>query len=247
MCSLQAVTNNTNTQPTRCAFINKASNQPNAQNMIRACSDSYFFCSLVEYGNFWNFSNTCQLLFRLKKYLIYRLNKHYSGIYYVNKNMILEKIKIFNPQKQLSLDLSYALTNIKADALGKVHTLNLKGCSITDVDLDALIDVYNLNLTKCHKITNVSALKKVNTLNLSYCTNITDFSPLRNVHTLNLSGCYQYINVSALANVYNLNLSNTKVTDVSALGRVHTLDLRYCYGIIDFSALNNIHTLFLPR
>jgi len=236
----------TNTNPTRCAFINKASKQPNALNMIRTCSDSYFFCSLVEYGNFLNFSITCQLLFKLKKYISYRLNKKYSAIYYYSKqtkNMILKNI--FNPQKQLSLDLR--LVSINADKLGKVHTLNLEGCSITDVDVSALSDVYNLNLKRCYKITDVSALEKVHTLNLSFCTNVTDFSPLRNVHTLILSDCHQITDFSIFGNIYSLNLSNTKIIDVSALGKVHTLDLRYCYGIMDFTALDNIHTLFLPR
>jgi hypothetical protein len=235
-----------NTQTTRSAFINKASPQSNAPNLNNACSDIYLFMKLVEYTGYWNFSITCQLLFKSKKYVNYNLNRKYSQMYYYGKqtrNMILEKI--FNPQKQLCLDLSSMITNISPDALGQVHTLNLEGCLITDVR--PLKKVHTLNLSKCYYLSDVSPLIKVHTLNLSYCNQITDFSSLRNIHTLNLTGCYQITDFSVFENVHNLNLSKTEIMDmdVSVLRKVHTLDLSYCYNITNVGALTNIYSLNL--
>ena len=237
-------THDCNTQTTRSAFINKASPQSNAQNLINACSDIYLFMKLVEYTGYWNFSITCQLLFKSKKYVNYNLNKKYSQMYYFGKqtkNMILEKI--FNPQKQLCLDLSSMITDINPDALGQVHTLNLEYSMVQDVR--PLKKVHTLNLSKCYYLLDVSPLKKVHTLNLSYCDQITDFSPLRNIHTLILTGCHQITDFSVFENVHNLNLSKTEIMDVSALRKVHTLDLSYCYNITNVEALANVYSLNL--
>ena len=239
----KTMTNNINTQTTRSAFSSEANPQPT--HMTKVFKNSYLFRDLNEYINLWNLSITCKIFSESKKYLRYKLNRRYSGMYYFDrqtKNMILEKV--FNPQKQLSLDLSRVLIDINADALGEVHTLNLEGCLITDVR--PLINVHTLNLSNCYRITDISPLKKVHTLYLSYCDKITEFSPLRNVHTLNLTGCIQITDVSIFKNVYNLNLSYTKIIDVRALGKVHTLDLSYCYYIKNVDALGNVKILLLP-
>ena len=70
------------------------------------------------------------------------------------RNIVLNKI--FNPNKQLHLNLSCCDNIVDVSALGNVHTLDLTGC-------------YN--------ITDVRALRNVHTLNLTYC-DITDASTL---------------------------------------------------------------------
>ena len=86
---------------------------------------------------------------------------YYDDILY--RNIVLNKI--FNPNKQLHLDLS--------------------DCdNITDASL--LRNVYDLNLSYCKNIINVRALGNYHTLNLSYCDKITDVNMLGNLHTLRL-------------------------------------------------------------
>jgi len=102
------------------------------------------FRDLNEYINLWNLSITCKLFSDSKKYLRYKLNRIYSLKYYKDKyfrTKILEKI--FNPQKQLYIDLS--------------------NCnSITNVSV--LGNAYSLNLSECKKITDVSPLRNVKKL-----------------------------------------------------------------------------------
>ena len=142
--------------------------------------------TINEYTDLRNFCDTCISYSILKKYINYKLNKTSSLLYYDDvlfRNIVLNKI--FNPIKQLNL--------------------NLSGCkNITDVS--ALGHVYDLNLNGCNKITDVSALGHVHTLKLRWCNKITDVSALGNVHTLDLSGCYKITDVSALRNVHTLIL-----------------------------------------
>jgi Leucine-rich repeat (LRR) protein len=103
---------------------------------------------------------------------------YYDDVLFRNK--VLHKI--FNPTKQLYLNLS-------------------ENNKITDVSL--LGNVHTLKLSFCEKITDVSALGNVHTLELMYCKNINDFSALINVHTLNLCGCeITDVSVSVLGNVH---------------------------------------------
>jgi hypothetical protein len=139
----------------------------------------------------------------LKKYINYKLNKKYSLIYYEDiafRNIIISKI--FNPCKQLHLDLSLC-------------------DNITDVS--TLENVHTLDLSSCDYITDISALGNVHTLILSGCCNITDVSALGNVNTLELRSCNKITDVSALGNVHNLDLSYCNITDVSMLGNVHLI------------------------
>ena len=133
--------------------------------------------TINEYTDLRSLCDTCLLFTTLKKYINYKLNKKYSLMYYDNvlfKNIILSKI--FNPYKQLHLNLSYCN-------------------NITDVS--TLCNVHTLNLSDCNNITDVSTLGNVHTLNLSFCDKITDVSTLGNVHTLNLSNCNKITDVSA--------------------------------------------------
>ena len=67
------------------------------------------FKIINEYTDLRSLCNTCSLLsITLKKYINYKLNREYSLMYYDNvlfRNKVLSKI--FNPLKQLHLDLSY--------------------------------------------------------------------------------------------------------------------------------------------
>ena len=66
------------------------------------------FKYIDKYTDLRNFCDTCRSFATLKKYINYKLNKEYSLMYYDNvlfRNKVLSKI--FNPLKQLNLDLSY--------------------------------------------------------------------------------------------------------------------------------------------
>ena len=142
------------------------------------------FITIDEYTDLRSFCDTCISFAILKKYINYKLNKEYSLMYYDDilfRNIVLSKI--FNPNKQLHLNLSGCDNITDVSSLGNVHTLDLSFCeNITDVS--ALGKVHTLYLSYCNKITDVSALGNVYTLDLSYCDNITDVSALANVHTL---------------------------------------------------------------
>ena len=105
---------------------------------------------------------TCLLFATLKKYINYKLNKQYSLMYHddiLYRTIVLNKI--FNPLKQLKLNLS---------------------CFNNITDVSVLCYIHTLNLSSCVNIFDVSALENTHTLNLSGCYNITDVSMLGNVH-----------------------------------------------------------------
>ena len=126
------------------------------------------FRIINEYTDLRSLCDTCLLFATLKKYINYKLNIDYSLMYYDDiafRNIVLNKI--FNPYKQLYI--------------------NLNGCdNITDVSI--LDNVYTLNLSWCKNIRDVSVLKNVHTLNLSFCNKIK-FCALSNIHTLLLRWC----------------------------------------------------------
>ena len=203
------------------------------------------FRVIDEYTDLRSLCDTCTLLLQFKKYITYKLNRDYSLMYY-NDILFRQRVlnKIFNPYKQLHLDLSDCnITDVSA--LNNVHTLNLRNCyKITDVS--ALGNVHTLDLFRCYKITDVSALGNVYDLDLTYCGDITDVSALGKVNTLDLSNCKQITDVSALGNVHILDLREcNQLTDVSA-SNVHTLDLRECNQLTDVTALRNVNKLILP-
>jgi hypothetical protein len=75
--------------------------------MTKIFLDSYIFRDINEYTDLRNLCDTCSSLSKLKKYINYKLNKQYSLMYYDDvlfRNIVLSKI--FNPYKQLHLDLS---------------------------------------------------------------------------------------------------------------------------------------------
>ena len=133
--------------------------------------------------------DTCSFLLTFKQYITYKLNSEHSFMYF-NDILFRQRVlnKIFNPTKQLHLNLRYLRTDnlstiIDVSALGNVHKLDL---SMSDVaDVSALGNIHTLNLMRCNKIT-VSALGNVYTLDLIYCDKITDVSALKNVHNLYL-------------------------------------------------------------
>ena len=176
--------------------------------MICTIMNRDFFRIINKYTDLRSLCDTCVLLSTFKKYINYKLNNVHSLMYYDDvlfRNKVLSKI--FNPNKQLHLNLNWCTNITDVSALSDVHTLNLRGCK---------------------NITDVSALSGVHTLDLSICSNITDVSALSGVHTLNLSDCKNITDVSALSGVHTLNLSYTNITDVSALSGVHTLYLSDC-------------------
>ena len=245
-------TSNSNTTPTRrTASLEAKTQQQLSQCILTVLSSYHIFKCISDYTNVFEYCNTCQLLFKYKKYVNYKLNKFYSLMYYDDETFrarILNKID--NPRKQLYINLENHYFISDVSVLGNVCNLDLHGCK---------------------KITNVSPLSRIRTLNLSYCINIINISPLINVHNLNLSFCKNIINYSILGKgtIHTLNLSYTNVldedikslgtlntlilsgcsniTDVSPLINVRILDLSFCKNIIDFTVLRNgsIHTLDL--
>ena len=76
--------------------------------MINIFTNPDLFRYINEYTELKTLCDTCILFATLKKYINYKLNSHYSLMYYddiLYKNMVLHKI--FNPYKQLYLDFSY--------------------------------------------------------------------------------------------------------------------------------------------
>jgi hypothetical protein len=253
MCSLQTMTNNTNTQPTRRAFVNEASTQPQlSQTILIVFSILHFIKSLNNYTELGEYFVTCQLLFKFKKQLNlnYNLSDYYSILYYNNeifRARVLERIA--NPQKQLYLNLCmYNVSVTDFSFLGNVHNLNLSGSKIMDmcdhrIDLSALENVYSLNLSSC-SFYDIIKINKIHTLHLADCF-ITNVSMLKDVCVLNLRNCYAIRDVSALRNVRYLCLRACRITDVSALENVDTLDLSFCEYITDVSPLRRVRVLDL--
>jgi hypothetical protein len=93
------------------------------------------FRTINEYIDLRSLCDTCTLLLTLKKYINYKLNSKYSLMYYDDvlfRNRVLNRI--FNPYKQLHLDLSHCNKITDVSVLGNVNTLNLSGChNISDV------------------------------------------------------------------------------------------------------------------
>ena len=139
--------------------------------MIFTIMNLDLFGIINDYTDLRSLCDTCVLLSTFKKYINYKLNTLYSLMYYNDvlfRNIVLSKI--FNPNKQLRLDLGGCNKITDVSALRNVHTLDLQGCkNITDVS--ALGNVHTLNLQGCESITDVSALGNVHTLFLtSLCT-----------------------------------------------------------------------------
>ena len=144
------------------------------------------FRYINEYTDLRSLCDTSVLFASLKQYITYKLNDDYSFMYYDDisfRNRVLSKI--FNPYKQLHLDLSWCLNIEDVSSLGNVHTLNLRLCDNIE-DVSALGKVHNLNLSLCKNIKDVSALGNVHNLNLRLCNNIEDISKLRNFHKLTI-------------------------------------------------------------
>ena len=151
--------------------------------MTEVFTNPDLFIAINEYTDLRGLCDTCLLLSTSKKYINYKLNKKYSLMYYDDilfRSNILNKI--FNPIKQLYINLSCCQNITDVSALGNVHTLVLRYCdNITDVKAK---NIHTLDLSNCRKITDVSALGNVHTLDLRDCKNITDVSMLGNVHNL---------------------------------------------------------------
>jgi len=178
--------------------------------MINLFTNPDLFRVIDTYTDLRSLCDTCTVLSTLKKYIFYLFNKNYSLMYHDDisfRNRVLSKI--FNPNKQLHLQLSdsgYRITDVSA--LGNVHTLDLGDCEITDVS--ALGNVHTLNLCICKNITDVSALGNVHDLNLRGCDKITDVSMLGNVHTLDIRNCKNITDVSFSAIVRNVHTLKTE-------------------------------------
>ena len=96
--------------------------------MIDLFLNSDLFRTINEYTDLRNLCDTCSFLSSSKQYINYKLNRQYSLIYYNDelfRNMILHKI--FNPYKQLYLNLSY---------LGNTYDLDLR---FSDIIINAAI------------------------------------------------------------------------------------------------------------
>jgi len=227
MCSVETVTNNTNTSSSSSSEDSlKLTPFQQMWNQKTVFGDLQFWLNLCKYTDLRGYCNTCPLLFnKYTKYLNYKLNRHYSFLYYSNKAFRTAVLaRIHDPQKQLYLDLF--------------------GRDITDIT--SLIYVHTLSLRFCNGIFDVSLLSRVHVLDLSGCDNITDISPLRHVHTLKLCYCKGITDVRSLGNVRNLYLRGCKgVTDISALGNVDILDLSFCNNIRDISPLSCVRVLDL--
>lgn len=233
--------------------VKQTNSKPNAQikcqNLIIVFSNSYLFKNFIEYIELINLCNTCKKILESKKYVNYKLNKYYSLMYYKDEKFrttILKKI--FNPRKQLYVNLSMCDDVVDVSVLGNVHYLDLSDCKNISDDISALGNVNYLNLRYCNNIKDVSPLENVYNLNLNFCINIMNINKLANVHTLDFSNCTHLTNedIKIFGNVYSLNLSFcTQITEVISLEKVHTLTLRGCYNIIDVSSLGKVHTLNL--
>ena len=84
------------------------------------------FMTINEYTDLRSLCDTCISYSILKKYINYKLNKQYSLMYYDDvlfRNIVLNKI--FNPNKQLHLNLKKCKNIKDVSALGNVHTLIL--------------------------------------------------------------------------------------------------------------------------
>ena len=92
--------------------------------MTKIFLDSYIFRDINEYTDLRNLCDTCSSLSKLKKYINYKLNKQYSLMYY-NDILFKTKIlnKIYNPCKQLYLNLNFNYKITDVSILSNVHIL----------------------------------------------------------------------------------------------------------------------------
>jgi len=201
--------------------------------MTNIFSNSDLFITINKFTDLRSLCDTCSLFATLKKYIYYKLNKKYSSMYYNDilfKNRVLNKI--FNPYKQLYLDLEENKNIVDVKLLEDVHTLNLSYCqNITSISVLGNVDI--LILRGCVIIRNVSALKNVNTL--IGCGNITDDNAPRIVNTLDF-GCINITYVRLLSKFNTFCLSYNE--NISTLRNIHTLDLNGCEHITDVSTLD---------
>jgi hypothetical protein len=236
MSSFTDMANTTTDNASRLKASTKPTKQQQACNQKIVFGDLQFWLNLRKYTNLRGYCHTCPLLFnKYNKYLNYKLNRHYSFLYYSNEAFRTAVLaRIHDPLKQLYLDLSARnftdLTHLEYDI----------------TDLTHLEYVHTLNLRFSNNIFDVSLLSRIRILDLSGCDNITDISPLRHVHTLKLCYCPGINVVSSLRNVRNLYLRGCNgVTDISALGNVDILDLSFCNNIRDIRPLSCVRILDL--
>jgi len=226
MSSFTDMANTTTDNASKLEATNKPTKEQQVWNQKIVFGDLQFWLNLRKYTDLRKYCHTCPLLFnKYTKYLNYKLNRHYSFLYYRNEAFRTAVLaRIHDPQKQLYLDLF--------------------GRDI--IDITSLIYIHTLSLRFCNGIFDVSLLSRVHVLDLSGCDNITDISPLRHVHTLKLCYCKGITDVRSLGNVRNLYLRGCKgVTDISALGNVDILDLSFCNNIRDISPLSCVRVLDL--
>ena len=224
--------------------------QTQSQNMVTVFLNLYLSKDISKYIDLRQVSYTCRKLLNLRKYAIYKLNKRNSLKYYSIKqfeNRYIEDCcqdddynddfddlefrkkvlnNIYNPHKQLQLNLSLCKNIFNVSDLRNVHTLDLSYCSQIR-DVTALANIHTLYLKCCSNLVNVNVLKNVKILDVSMCYKIKNVSELGNVHTLILSLCFN-------------------IRDVSYLGKVNTLNLKGCFNITEFTALENVPHLVLP-
>ena len=128
---------------------------PDLFSLINEYTDLRSLCDTCSFGKNQEFLSkvakgklgfpSCSLFATLKKYINYKLKKEYSLMYY-NDILFRQRVlnKIFNPYKQLHLDVSDCNQITDVSMLGNVHTLNLRNCyHITDVS--ALGNVHTLD------------------------------------------------------------------------------------------------------
>jgi len=199
------------TDLTRSTNLTRPTKRQLLLNQHTAFLNLQFFLCLLEYTNLRYYCQTCPLLFnKYNKYLNYRLNSHYSFLYYSNeavRTTILARIP--NPQKQLYINMrhySYSDSIIDCSVLGNVYYLNLRNCY--NIDITGLRYIRYLSLSGC-KISDLSMLRDrdIDTLDLSYCNDVSDISPL-NVRVLDLTSCYNIENFGTLDKVCVLNMTN---------------------------------------
>ena len=114
--------------------------------MTNIFTNKDLFRTINEYTDLRSLCDTCTVLSTFKQYITYKLNNKYSLMYYNDmlfRNIVLNKI--FNPNKQLHLDLSECSEITDVSVLGNVYELNLSGC-INITDISSLRNVHTLIL-----------------------------------------------------------------------------------------------------
>jgi hypothetical protein len=110
--------------------------------MQKVFRNTDLFRTINEYTDLRRLCNTFVLFATLKKYINYKLNKKYSLMYYNDilfRNIVLNKI--FNPLKQLKLNLSCCDYITDVSVLCNIDTLNVS-CCINIFDVSVLKHTY---------------------------------------------------------------------------------------------------------